>query len=45
MLDTANAMAELSSSKDSIEELKNKYDEPAAKVEDELASLKAKLGK
>lgn len=46
MLDTANAMAELN--KDSGEELKDleaKYDRKSADVEDELAKLKAELGK
>lgn len=46
MLDTANAMAELN--KDSNEELKDleaKYDRKSADVEDELAKLKAELGK
>ena len=48
MLDEANAMAELNSSSDSqsVEELMKNYDDkPSAGVEDELAALKAKLGK
>ena len=48
MLDKANAMAELNNSgKDSgIENLMDKYDDaPSAAVEDELAALKASLGK
>ncbi|MBQ9766459.1 MAG: PspA/IM30 family protein [Lachnospiraceae bacterium] len=48
MLDKANAMAELNNStvEASVEDLKDKYDkEPSVAVEDELAALKAKLGK
>ena len=48
MLDEANAMAQLnqSSQESSIEDLKDKYDsEPSSQVDDELAALKAKLGK
>ena len=48
MLDEANAMAELNRQSDSadINALKSKYDsQPTSEVEDELAALKAKLGK
>ena len=49
MLDQANAMAELngvSASETGVEDLMSKYDaQPSAAVEDELAALKAKLGK
>lgn len=47
MLDQANAMAELNaaSQDQSVEDLMAKYDTPASDVEDELAALKAKLGK
>ena len=48
MLDEANAMAQLnqSSQESSIEDLKDNYDsEPSSQVDDELAALKAKLGK
>lgn len=48
MLDEANAMAELNKSdaSGSMEDLMQKYDSaPGAAVEDELAALKAKLGK
>ncbi len=48
MLDEANAMAELNSAgNDDIADLEAKYDSPAANsdVEDELAALKASLGK
>lgn len=49
MLDKANAMAELNSSAASdsgVEDLMSKYDaQPSVAVEDELAALKAKLGK
>lgn len=48
MLDEANAMAELNkqSGSSDIDDLKNKYDaEPSSAVDDELAALKAKLGK
>ncbi len=47
MLDKANAMAELNAAENvDVEELASKYDAPTApEVEDELAALKAKLGK
>lgn len=47
MLDQANAMAELSEAAQdsSVEDLMAKYDTPSSDVEDELAALKAKLGK
>ena len=49
MLDEANAMAELnaSSASDDIDDLAAKYDDPSSSpaVDDELAALKAKLGK
>lgn len=49
MLDKANAMAELNStaaSDSGVEDLMSKYDaQPSVAVEDELAALKAKLGK
>ena len=48
MLDEANAMAELNKEPKSadMDALKSKYDsQPAAAVDDELAALKAKLGK
>lgn len=46
MLDKANAMAELNSSQaDTADDLKKKYDTGTAAVDDELAALKAKLGK
>ena len=49
MLDEANAMAELnaSSASDDIDDLAAKYDDPSSgpAVDDELAALKAKLGK
>lgn len=47
MLDQANAMAELNAAEqeESIEDLMAKYDTPSQNVEDELAALKAKLGK
>ena len=46
MLDEANAMAELNAKEDvDVKELASKYDAPDAAVEDELAALKAKLGK
>lgn len=47
MLDQANAMAELNASENqSLDDLMSKYDAPASGgVEDELAALKAKLGK
>ena len=50
MLDEANAMAELNSKEasadQSVEDLMKAYDEqPSANVDDELAALKAQLGK
>lgn len=49
MLDKANAMAELNStgaSDSGVEDLMSKYDaQPSVAVEDELAALKARLGK
>lgn len=48
MLDEANAMAELNKKSEDadIDALKSKYDEqPGSAVDDELAALKAKLGK
>ncbi|MCI8632661.1 MAG: PspA/IM30 family protein [Lachnospiraceae bacterium] len=47
MLDQANAMAELNAAEkeESVEDLMAKYDTPSQSVEDELAALKAKLGK
>lgn len=46
MLDRANAMAELNAgTPDTAEDLKKKYDASPAVVDDELAALKAKLGK
>ena len=47
MLDKANAMAELNAAENvDVEELASKYEAPTApEVEDELAALKAKLGK
>ncbi len=46
MLDEANAMAELNRTEDEdLKDLEAKYDSKAADVEDELAALKAKLGK
>ena len=48
MLDEADAMAELTSSKESnnVEELTKKYDadSKSAAVDDELAALKAEMG-
>jgi len=46
MLDEANAMSELNSGADSIDELAAKYDDKAgaSSVDDELAALKAKMG-
>lgn len=45
-LDEANAMAELNQSGDSIEDLTKKYDQsPSSDVDDELAALKASMGK
>ncbi len=45
MLDKANAMAELNSNKDSLGDLKKKYDADPVQIDDELAALKASLGK
>lgn len=46
MLDTANAMAELNASQGSINDLMTKYDSaPSQDIEDELAALKARMGK
>lgn len=46
MLDKANAMAELNASgTDSVSDLAKKYDTAPSSVDDELAALKAKLGK
>lgn len=46
MLDSANAMAELNRGpKDDIADLTAKYASPASEVDDELAALKASLGK
>jgi len=46
MLDEANAMAALNEKEEvDIDALASKYDAPEATVEDELAALKAKLGK
>lgn len=47
MLDEANAMAELNtnSAADSLADAMERYDDKAPAVEDELAALKAKLGK
>ena len=47
MLDEANAMSELNTTKDDVADLAAKYDEDSSNtgVEDELAALKAKLGK
>ncbi|WP_455715832.1 PspA/IM30 family protein [Anaerosporobacter sp.] len=46
MLDSANAMAELNKGpKDDIADLTAKYSSSSAEVEDELAALKASLGK
>lgn len=47
MLDQANAMAELNADKagDKLEDAMSRYDSTAPVVEDELAALKAKLGK
>ena len=46
MLDEANAMSELNTTKDDVEDLAAKYDDTSANsaVDDELAALKAKLG-
>ena len=47
MLDEANAMSELNTTKDDVADLAAKYDEDSSStgVDDELAALKAKLGK
>ena len=49
MLDKANAMAELNGAlgqSGSVDDLMNKYDaQPSVAVEDELAALKAKMGR
>lgn len=47
MLDEANAMSELNTTKDDVADLAAKYDEDSSDtgVDDELAALKAKLGK
>ena len=47
MLDEANAMSELNTTKDDVADLAAKYDEDSSNtgVEDELAALKARLGK
>lgn len=45
MLDEANAIAELNSGSDSIDELARKYDNPSNDIDDELAALKRQLGK
>lgn len=46
MLDSANAMAELNKGpKDDIEDLTAKYSNSSSEVDDELAALKASLGK
>ena len=47
MLDETNAMAELNATpKDDFEDLTSKYDaQPSSSVEDELAALKASMGK
>ena len=47
MLDQANAMAELNTDKagDKLEDAMSRYESAAPAVEDELAALKAKLGK
>lgn len=46
MLDSANAMAELNrGAKDDIADLTAKYASPSSEVDDELAALKASLGK
>ena len=46
MLDEANAMSELNSEKDDIDDLAAKYDDESqsSSVDDELAALKAKMG-
>ena len=47
MLDEANAMSELNTTKDDVADLAAKYDEDSSNtgVDDELAALKVKLGK
>lgn len=47
MLDEANAMSELNTTKDDVADLAAKYDEDSSNtgVDDELTALKAKLGK
>ncbi len=45
MLDRANAMSELNTSTDTVGDLKKKYDVNPSEVDDELAALKARLGK
>ena len=47
MLDEANAMSELNTTKDDVADLVAKYDEDSSNtgVDDELAALKARLGK
>lgn len=45
MLDEANAIAELNSGSDSIDELARKYDNPSNDIDDELAALKRQMGK
>ena len=47
MLDEANAMSELNTTKDDVADLAAKYDEDSSNtgVDDELAALKARLGK
>ena len=47
MLDEANAMSELNTTKDDVADLAAKYDEDSSNtgVDDELAAIKAKLGK
>lgn len=45
MLDKANAMSELNTPTDTVGDLKKKYDVNPAEVDDELAALKARLGK
>lgn len=47
MLDEANAMSELNTTKDDVADLATKYDEDSSNtgVDDELAALKARLGK
>ena len=46
MLDEANALADLNTENDSVEDLAKKYDDTTADtaVDDELAALKAKMG-